>query len=290
MSRTENKVIVWKYMWIQHYLGKKLSSELNHKRNAFVRMAKTALELILTAKNNKYSLNFMLTLSKWISNPTFSCEEFHVIKNTLFVVIAATKCGKYHHNNIISVLEQNQNQDEDELYFSSDVIKMTDGIRMFEKLSINDVALTCVSLQNCIEIRLLHKESSICNEIVCNNGTDIESIKSSVSGKNSYALTSYCSQSHSVTSESSKGLSWNEHLRKKPANYKEVCGVEEYDTIKNLIEENTYVQVFTGGKRYTGGMSGSGDSWTLAGVNTYESIRKRLVSDMKEYKNIHFNC
>ena len=123
-------------------------------------------------------------LSKWISNPTFSCEEFHVIKNTLFVIIVATKAGgKYHHNNILSVLEQNQNQDEDGLYFSSDVIKMTDGIRIFEKLSINDVALTCVSLQNCIEICLLNKESSSCNEIVCNNGTDIELIKSSVSGK-----------------------------------------------------------------------------------------------------------
>ena len=50
MSRIENKVIVWKYMWIQHNLGKKVSSELNQKRNAFVHTAKTALELILTAK------------------------------------------------------------------------------------------------------------------------------------------------------------------------------------------------------------------------------------------------
>ena len=184
MSRTENKVIVWKYMWIQHDLGEKISSELNHKRNAFVRMAMTALELILTAKNNKYSLNFMLTLSKWISNPTFSCEEFHVIKNTLFVIIAATKCGKYHHNNILSVLDQNQKEDEDGLYFSPEVIKMTDGKRMFEKLSSIDVALTCVSLQNYVQICLLHKESTICDEIVCNNGTDMESIKSSVSEKN----------------------------------------------------------------------------------------------------------
>ena len=122
MSRTENKVIVWKYMWIQHNLGKKVSSELNHKRNAFVHTAKTAFELILTAKNNTYSLNFILMLSKWISNPTFSCDEFHVIKNTLFVVIAATKNGgKYHHNNILSVLDQNQKEDEDGLYFSSEV-------------------------------------------------------------------------------------------------------------------------------------------------------------------------
>ena len=57
-----------------------------------------------------------------------------------------------------------------------------------------------------------------------------------------------------------------------------------------MIEKNTDVQVFTGGKRYTGGMTGVGHSWTLAGVKTYKSIRKRLVSDMKEYKNIHFNC
>ena len=82
---------------------------------------------------------------------------------------------------------------------------------------------------------------------------------------------------------------WNEHLRKKPKNCTEVCGVEAYDTIKKLIEENTNVQIFTGGKRYTGGVSGSGNSWTLAGVKTYESIRKKLVSDMEDFKNIHFN-
>ena len=82
---------------------------------------------------------------------------------------------------------------------------------------------------------------------------------------------------------------WNEHLRKKPKNCTEVCGVEAYGTIKKLIEENTNVQIFTGGKRYTGGVSGSGHSWTLAGVKTYESIRKKLVSDMEDFKNIHFN-
>ena len=108
MSRTENKVMVWKHMWIKHDLGKKVSKELNQKRNEFVHKVKTALELILTAKNKNHLLNFMLTLSKWISNPNFSCEEFHVIKNTLFVIIAATKTGgTYHHNNILSVLDQN---------------------------------------------------------------------------------------------------------------------------------------------------------------------------------------
>ena len=61
---------------------------------------------------------------------------------------------------------------------------MTDGIRMFEKLSINDVALTYVMLQNCIQICFLHEESSICDEIVCNNITDMESIKSSGLDKN----------------------------------------------------------------------------------------------------------
>ena len=57
-----------------------------------------------------------------------------------------------------------------------------------------------------------------------------------------------------------------------------------------MIEENTNVQVFTGGKRYTGGVSGSGHSWTLAGVNAYKSIRKKLVSGVENYKNIHFKC
>ena len=70
----------------------------------------------------------------------------------------------------------------------------------------------------------------------------------------------------------------------------EVCGVEAYDTIQQMIEENTKIQVFTGGKRYTGGVSGSGHSWTLAGVNVYKSIRKKLVSGVENYKNIHFNC
>ena len=101
-------------------------------------MAKTASEIILTAKNNNYSLNFILMLSKWISNPEFSCVEFHVMKNTLFVVIAATKSGgKYHHNNILSLLDQNQKEDENEFYFSPEVIKMTDGIRVFEKMMLH---------------------------------------------------------------------------------------------------------------------------------------------------------
>ena len=67
---------------------------------------------------------------------------------------------------------------------------------------------------------------------------------------------------------------WNEHLRNKPENYTEVCGVEAYDTIQQMIEEKSKIQVFTGGKRYTGGVSGSGHSWTLAGVNAYERLGK----------------
>ena len=103
-------------------------------RNEFVHKVKTALELILTAKNKNHLLNFMLTLSKWISNPNFSCEEFHIIKNTLFVIIAALQSGgTYHHNNILLLLDQNKKEDTDGLYFSPEVVKMTDGIRMFEK-------------------------------------------------------------------------------------------------------------------------------------------------------------
>ena len=93
-----------------------------------------------------------------MSNPRFTCKEFHIIKNDLFVIISVTKAGgKYHNNNIQSVFKQDQNKNEDGLYFSPGVIKMTVGIRMIEKLSINDVALTCVSLKNCTEICLLHK-------------------------------------------------------------------------------------------------------------------------------------
>ena len=99
MSRTENTVIVLKYMWRKHELGGKVSRELNQKRNTFVNTVKTALEVIFTAKKNKYMSNLILTLSKWISNPIFACNEFSVIENTLFVIIAATKAGgRYHHN------------------------------------------------------------------------------------------------------------------------------------------------------------------------------------------------
>ena len=30
------------------------------------------------------------------------------------------------------------------------------------------------------------------------------------------------------------------------------------------------IEIYTGGKRYTGGVSGTGHSWTLNGVNAYE--------------------
>ena len=37
-------------------------------------------------------------------------------------------------------------------------------------------------------------------------------------------------------------------------------------------------------------MSGTGHSWTLTGVEIYESIRKQLLSEKEHYKNLHFNC
>ena len=57
-----------------------------------------------------------------------------------------------------------------------------------------------------------------------------------------------------------------------------------------MIEKKSTMQVYTGGKRYTGGVSGTGHSWTLTGVEIYESIRKKLLSEKENYKNIHFNC
>ena len=57
--------------------------------------------------------------------------------------------------------------------------------------------------------------------------------------------------------------------------------MDDYDTIKELLENGTRIEIYTGGKRYTGGISGLGHSWTLNGVNVYGEYRKKLVMEVK---------
>ena len=66
--------------------------------------------------------------------------------------------------------------------------------------------------------------------------------------------------------------------------------MDDYDTIKELLENGTRIEVYTGGKRYTGGISGSGHSLTLNGVNVYEEFRKKLVREVQKYTSVHFSC
>ena len=140
-------------MWNTRDFGKTISKELNQKRNSYVYIVKTAMEVIMTSKNKRYSDNFLLNMSKWISNPTFSCNEFQTMKDTIFIIIASEKKFiKYHHNNLKQVIQKNQSEENEDLIFDSEIIQMFDGVRMIENISINDVALTCIGMRNCIEV------------------------------------------------------------------------------------------------------------------------------------------
>ena len=88
----------------------------------------------------------------------------------------------------------------------------------------------------------------------------------------------------------SRSSSWNGKLRTKPKNSKQVFCIEDYNILKELIDKKETIQLHTGGKRYSGGTSGSGHSWTLNGIKKYEEIRKKLVSEIETYKGVYFSC
>ena len=119
MTKSDNKASVWKYIWRKPCLGKNVYNELNMKRNAFVYTVKIVLELIFYSKGKKFTNKMMLTLSKWISNPTVCSEEFTILKNTLFIVIstAQAKDLNYHHNNLKNILHADQDNEHNILYF-----------------------------------------------------------------------------------------------------------------------------------------------------------------------------
>ena len=290
MNKPGNQLKVWRYIWKTPEFGKKISTELNNKRNKFVHIAKTAVEVILASRDKLYVDTFLLNLSRWISNPTFSCNEFHFLKDSIFTIIAAEKSNTYHHNNLRSVILQNQSEDE-VLYFAPEVVKMLDGVRMLESLSINDVALTCVALLNCIEICVLPQNQDVTDIVARYDPEQNESRNSISQEKKEFTQSSSCSQfSVNDTSEISRTSSWNRHLRTKPKNTTNVYFIDNINVVKENINDMLPIQVFTGGKRYTGGTSGLGHSWTLEGVERYEAIRKQLVNEMRLYKNVHFDC
>ena len=69
-----------------------------------------------------------------------------------------------------------------------------------------------------------------------------------------------------------------------------MIGIEEYYVLKENVENDKDLQLFTGAKKYTGGASGSGHSWLLTGVDKYEEIRKKLVLEIDIFKNVFFEC
>ena len=105
MTKSDNKARVWKYIWRKPCLGKNVYNELNMKRNALVYTVKIALELIFSSKGKNFTNKMLLTLSKWISNPTVCSEEFTILKNSLFVFISAAQAKDlyYHHNNLKNI-------------------------------------------------------------------------------------------------------------------------------------------------------------------------------------------
>ena len=54
-----------------------------------------------------------------------------------------------------SVLYDSQEEEYNNLFFIPEVVKILDGVRLVEILSINDIALTCVTLVNGIDIYFL---------------------------------------------------------------------------------------------------------------------------------------
>ena len=187
------------------------------------------------------------------------------------------------------MLHEEKNKTDEKLYFVSEIIKMMDGVRMMDTLSINDVAFTCVSLMNCIQICPVSQDKNITDTIVPGNQDNV-STTSSVSDKNALALIRYNSQSQNSNSELLRSSSWNAHLQNRPKHLTKVYFVDDYGTIKEFLENGTRIEIYTGGKRYTGGISGSGHSWTLNGVNVYEEFRKKLVREVKKYTSVHFSC
>ena len=55
------------------------------------------------------------------------------------------------------MVHQDQDDFENGLCFAPEVVKMLDGERIMDSLSINDIAFTCVAFMNCVEVHVLNQ-------------------------------------------------------------------------------------------------------------------------------------
>ena len=132
---------------------------------------------------------------------------------------------------------------------------------MKDCMSINEIALTCIGLINCVEFYVVdgrnlsqefRKESdeSKSPPLDIFNGTQTEEI----------LLT--------------RTSTWNYHLRSKPKEKGQVFGIVDYKNLKHKTDRdyNYHYRLFTGAKKYTGGLKGSGHSWLLSGVKSMKKL------------------
>jgi len=289
---------LWKHIWTRSEIGRNVSSELNTKRNTFVHNVKICFERVLLAKKDRQYFNKVIVSTlEWIANPEFDSSPFLFLKNTLFVLLAivVNKDMSINYRNVQAVMENNQTNDIDEIFFVKPVISKYNGAKMNTFLSINDIALTCIAMKNFIEIR--QKE----------NKYDTPSSRDTLVGKNfetwqdvsrtdrdvvAYEnnsrtiITASRSSCSSGISDLSRQSSWNSQFRQKN-NSEKVYQAEDLEEIKSLLERDDRYTIFNTGKKFTGGSSGNGHGWSLEGVKDYEALRKQL-GNATGYKTLHF--
>ena len=291
MNQSDNKARVWKYIWRKPCLGKNVNNELNLKRNTFVYTVKLALELIFYSKGKKFTNNMLLNLSKWISNPTVCSEEFMILKNTLFIVISAAlaKDLNYHHNNIKNILHAEQDNDHNILYFVPEIASKYDGMKIVDNLAIKDMVLVYVAITNCLEVFILH------NKIEMNDEFDRQDNKEYVGTvltdtDNSMWNDNVSTSKNEDAADLSRESTWNTKYRTKPKLFNSKHGIEETDILRKAINNKYNIQVYTGGKKFTGGRKGSGHGWLTIGVEKFELARKKFLTEKDTLKGIHFEC
>ena len=263
---------------------------MNWSRNAYLFLSKTALEVILSATNKDITEHILIQLGTWIADPKFSSNEFMYLKNTLFLTIAAglpKNKTNYHHANLKIILDKKQsnNKKERNLYFVPQVIKKFDGMKVMESLSVNDIALTCIALINCVEIY----SSNLPN---CDSDTESEQplVDTTVKtyGNNNISTPSLSQDStfQDDCSETSHASSWNSCYRNKPSINDYILSLESFATKMKMGENFDEYKIYTGARKYTGGKSGSGHSWLLSGVYEYERVRKLLIKEMHVFRGL----
>ena len=291
MKKSENKARVWKYIWSKSSLGKNVYNELNQKRNSFVYTVKLALEIILASKGKNFENHMMMTLSKWISNPTICSEEFTILKNSLFVFISAaqSKNVSYHHNNLKNILHTQQDKDQNMLYFIPEIAKKFDGKKIVENLAIKDMALAYVAVANCLEFFILGENNFMNEEFEKQDNKKYNTTQ--FKDTDNLSVTDNVSTSKSDDAmNSTRSSTWNAQYRNKPKIFNSRHGIEKTDILRQAIDNECEIQVYTGGKKFTGGLSGSGHGWLWIGVERYEFARQKFSAEKDLIKGMHFEC